>query len=434
MAIIPRIEIEEDLYSYIPADNGADPFWCHGNTSIVESNGRVFAAGLETLPDIKSLSKCVPLLYTRDDQGWRLVYRGEGRTREPSPLCCFSDGRILLSLNTSLVGVDEYAGPSKPSILEFDASNPDSAPREIFPGWAGEPPFTEHSYRSFVADGESNELIIFQNVGYTHAEWAFIDNTGNWSANGRLDWLWEPGYDTPQPVRTCYPNVQLKNRSVYFCGVSDVIEPYGAWRTYKNELTGRDWDYDFRRLLFTWCDDVSTGRFHKWIEISSRDQTSGWIFPSDMLVDDDGTVHLLWLENALDERLRAKFFPLEKQTNSLNYVQIRNGVIRVRRAFFVGGEDEAPGKCSGARLHRMLDGRILVIYNLDADATGGKPEMRIAEIDADGSLQSTTVINLEQPFTSFFSSTVRGGSSASNTLHILGGAQNHIRYVKIVLD
>jgi len=433
MTVIPRVEIEEDLYSYIPADNGADPFWCHGNTSIVEYNGRVFASGLETLPDVKSLSKCLPLLYIRDEQGWRLIYRGEGRTREPSPLCCFADGRVLLSLNTSLVGTDEYSGPSKPSILVFDASNPDNDHIELLPGWAGEPSFTEHSYRSFVADNENNELIIFQNIGYSHAEWAFMDNTGNWTANGQLEWLWGTGYDTPQPVRTCYPNVQLKNRGVYFCGVSDVIEPYGEWRAYKKELTGRDWDYDFRRLLFTWCDDITASGFHKWIEISSRDQTSGWIFPSDMLVDNDGTVHILWLETALDERMRAKFYPLEKQINSLNYVQIRNGVIRVRRALFVGGENEAPGKCSGARLHRMVDGRILVIYNLDADATGSKPEMRIAQLANDGSPGSVTRLNLEQPLTTFFTNTVRGGSSASNILHMLGCVENRVRYVNVIL-
>jgi len=134
----------------------------------------VFASGLETLPDLKPLNNCVPLLYTRDDQGWRLIYRGEGRTREPSPLCCFADGRVFLSLNTSLVGPEEYDGPAKPSILVFDASSPDGPYSEILPVWAGEPPFTEHSYRSFVADSDRGELIIFQNIGNDHAEWAFM--------------------------------------------------------------------------------------------------------------------------------------------------------------------------------------------------------------------------------------------------------------------
>ena len=38
------------------------------------------------------------------------------------------------------------------------------------------------------------------------------------------------------------------------------------------------WDYDFRRLFFTWCEDLEQGTFHQWIELSSRDHTGGWIF------------------------------------------------------------------------------------------------------------------------------------------------------------
>ena len=28
----PIAEVEEDVYSYVPADNGARPMWCHGST------------------------------------------------------------------------------------------------------------------------------------------------------------------------------------------------------------------------------------------------------------------------------------------------------------------------------------------------------------------------------------------------------------------
>ncbi len=30
-------------------------------------------------------------------------------------------------------------------------------------------------------------MILLQNVGYTHAEWAFRDADGRWSAQGKLD-------------------------------------------------------------------------------------------------------------------------------------------------------------------------------------------------------------------------------------------------------
>ena len=32
---IPVVEIEEDVYSYEPANNGAGPMWCAGSTCLV---------------------------------------------------------------------------------------------------------------------------------------------------------------------------------------------------------------------------------------------------------------------------------------------------------------------------------------------------------------------------------------------------------------
>ena len=31
----PVVELEEEVYSYTSADNGAGPLWCHGSTCLV---------------------------------------------------------------------------------------------------------------------------------------------------------------------------------------------------------------------------------------------------------------------------------------------------------------------------------------------------------------------------------------------------------------
>ena len=134
-------------------------------------------------------------------------------------------------------------------------------------------------------------MILFQNIGYTHAEWTFLDRDGRWSARGKLAWPWGAEYDKPQPIRVCYPNVALVDRAVYFCGVSDVVEPYHEWREYKRKLTGRKVGLRLPRLFFTWSDDITTGKFHEWVEIASRDKTCGWISPGDLWVAPDGAVH-----------------------------------------------------------------------------------------------------------------------------------------------
>ena len=78
------VEIEEDVYSYEPANNGAGPMWCHGSTCLVRIGDDLFASGLETLAEAKPLNNCRWMLFHRKEQGWRKVcFDAHGRTREP---------------------------------------------------------------------------------------------------------------------------------------------------------------------------------------------------------------------------------------------------------------------------------------------------------------------------------------------------------------
>jgi hypothetical protein len=411
--------------------------WCHGSTCLVRIGERVFASGLETIPDAKPLNNVRWMLFTREASGWRLVYKDEGhRTREPSPLAGFPDGRLFLSANPTLAPRDAYNGPARPEVLQFSAADPDAGYQTLMPTWDGEPPFTEHSYRSFAADGPAGELILLQNIGYTHAEWSFRDHDGKWSGQGKLVWPWGAEYDKPEPVRTCYPNVALKGRAVYFCGVSDVVEPYEKWRAYKKELTGRDWDYDFRRLFFTWCPDITKGKFADWVEVASRDKTCGWIFPCDLWVAPDGAVHILWTERALDERLRERFFPGEKQRHQLNYAVLRDGKVVLRRTLQESGEGLAGPTPGTARFHIAPDNRLFVIYFVSGSEADGKSvsENRLVEIGPDGTPGTPVRVPFEHPFTSFFTATPRAGSQPSEVLDLLGecaGVGGTVRYARV---
>ena len=435
----PVVEVEEEVYRYTPANNGAGPMWCRGSTCLVRVGEHVLAGGLETIAGAKPLNNCRWMLLKREKDGWRLQQVAKSaRTREPAPLVCFGDGCVLMSVNPTLTKPDAYSGPARPQILQFDAAKASGPFRTIVPKWQGSPKFTEHSYRSFAADGPRAEIILFQNVGYTHAEWAFRDSKSQWSASGRLVWPWGSEYDKPQPVRICYPNVVLKERSVYFCGVSDIVEPYAKWRNYKRKLTGRKWDYDFRRLFYTWCDDVTKGRFGKWVEIASRDKTAGWITPCDLWVGDDRSAHLLWSERAIDTRLRKEFFPTEKQSHALNYAVVRGGKVVLRRTLVIGGEGESGEIPGAARFHITPDSRMLVLYYVSGTSQAGKriSENRLLEIGPGGRPGPPVTVPLKHPFTSFFTATVRAGCRPSWTLDLLGqcaGKAGAIRYARIAL-
>ena len=440
-ALRPTVEVEEDIYSYEPADNGAGPMWCHGSTCLVRLGEDLFASGIETLRDPKPLNNCRWMLFRRGPQGWRKVcVDASGRTREPSPLVGFPDGRLFLSANPTLnTDPNAYSGPARPELLQFTARHPGKPVRTLLPTWSGRPRFTEHSYRSFAADGPNCELILFQNVGCTHAEWTFLDRHGEWSAQGQLKWPWGADYAKPQPIRVCYPNVALHNREVHFCGVSDIVEPNEQWRAFKKQLTGRQWDYDFRRLFYTWSPDIATGRFQPWVEIASREKTCGWVSPGDLWVDPNGKVHILWTERAIDERLREKFFPGEKQSHSLNYAVVQEGEVLSRRTLLVaeeGGSNERPGR---ARFHITPENRLFVfLYVSGSDADGRRiSENRLLEILPDGSPGEAVRVPLEKPFGDFMTATVRAGSPPSRKLDLVGTRQGSgatISYARIRID
>ncbi len=436
----PVVEAEEDVYSFVSADNGAGPLWCHNSTCLVRIGQEVFVSGLETLAGFKPLNNCRWLLFHRGSNGWERVQADPtGRTREPCPLAGFPAGPLFLSANPTLATTPEaYSGPARPEILEFDPARLSAPYRTLLPEWNGSPPFTEHSYRSLAADGPNRELILFQNIGYTHAEWTFRDRTGRWSAKGKLSWPWGATYEKPGPIRVCYPSVALRNRAVHFCGVSDIIEPRSEWRAFKKTLTGRDWDYDFRRLFYTWTPDITSGRFQDWIEIASREATCGWITPCDLWLAPDGAVHLLWLERALDERLREKFFPAAKQSHALNHAILREGKV-VRRQTLVLAEEGGLREVAGrACFQPTPDHRLFVFFHVSGRSATGQPvsENRVMELGPDGPAGPAARVPFKKSFVDFHSATGRAGCPPSDRLELWGqreGSGRTMSYGRVLL-
>ena len=151
----PVVEVEEDVYSYEPANNGAGPMWCSGSTCLVRIGDDVFASGLETLKDAKPLNNCRWTLYKRTAGGWQLQQADpEGPDPRALPAGC-PGRREAPALGQSHAGgrPQAYSGPARPEILQFSATDPKAPFETILPVWDGQPQFTEHSYRSFAADG-----------------------------------------------------------------------------------------------------------------------------------------------------------------------------------------------------------------------------------------------------------------------------------------
>ncbi len=411
----PVVEIEEPVYEYAPADNGAGPLWCYGATCIVRHGADVFVSGLETLPGVKPLNNCRWTLYRRTATGWELQQADpQGRQREPCPLGIFADGRLFLSTNPTLTERDVYSGPANPHLLQLAAAAPQKPGVALQPVWVKNPGFNEHSYRGLGVDGPRQELVLFNNYGYEEQYWAYLDRRGRWANRGIIRY----------PIRGCYEEVALVNGACHVLAIGDVQEPIEAWRKWKFEKSGgRTWDYVFRRLFYVWNATIATNQFAQPLEVDNLDATAGAINNLDLWVDRQGAAHLLYRKTTVaNPAMRDRFFPGKPITTSLEYCVVRRNQVVSRHTLVNGGEGAGAEMPGWARFHATPEGRLLVIYHATgADAQGNRlNENRLLEILPEGGVTGPLKVGLKHPFTSFMTATERGGSTPSRLLDLLG--------------
>lgn len=422
MSIRPVVEIEDEIYTYQPADNGAGPLWCHGSTIVARHGDTVYAAGLETIPEEAPLNNCRWVLFAREAEEWGQVHSDTtGRTREPSPVALVGDD-LLVTTNPTLAESGTYSGPADPAVFRFSTTGIDRDPTIEKPAWKGQPEFSEHSYRTVTTDGTVGEVLYMQNVGYNDSYMSLLDRAGNWQGLGTLTWPYGGEYPEPQPLRLCYPNVILSGRAAHFFGVGDIVEPIEAWRQAKHEITGRDWDFVFRRLFYAFTPDITQQPFCDWIEIANRDATAGAMRNNDIWLAPDGTAHLIWTETTVDARIRDRFFPGEPIVQSLEYITIRDGSVLTRTTLARCTEDDKADRPALARFHATGSGGLIVLAQFSSEAPSAPgPSYRLAQVLPDGKVSEWQDIPFQSPMAgTFLTNTVRGGSAPSDIIDIVG--------------
>jgi hypothetical protein len=91
-----------------------------------------------------------------------------------------------------------------------------------------------------------------------------------------------------------------------------------------------------------------------------------------------------------------------------------------------------------ARFHITPDSRLMIVYFVKGTDTDGQPvaENRIVEMTPDGFPGKPVKLPLKQPFSNFFTASVRAGSTASYIIDLFGtpeGVNNAMHYAKIQL-
>ncbi|MBN1126779.1 MAG: hypothetical protein JXA82_17370 [Sedimentisphaerales bacterium] len=428
----PVVEVEEIITSFAPANNGAGPLWCYGAPLIARCGEDVFVSIIETGAGVPGLCNTRWQLWHRTNtESWSIV-RSEGRyrQREPCPIGVFSDQAVFLSVNPSTEPTGTKYGPCKPEILEFDATKLSLDPVIHEPAWLGTPHFTDHSYRGFATDGINKELLMVNIDAQTGEQYiSFRDALDNWHAKGKISF----------PIRSCYPQVVLRDRSAHVLAIGDIVEPNEEWRKLKFEKLGRKWDYVFRRLFYSTTPDIRNQSFIEPIEIDSVEDTAGHITNLDLHVDAEGLTHILYLKQPYQYAfLRDKYFPDKQMAVNLEYVLIRSGTI-IRRQILVQSPMDQQEELVPvyARFHADGD-NILHIVLSGRITTNGKISYGIflAPVPDNPGEVNWVQIPLKRPMRTFFTNTMRGGSKASDLLDLFGIADDspNLRYARIQLD
>lgn len=432
---------ESTVYTTLPANNGAGPLWDFNATNIARIGDTVWVSGLNTVAGLPPLNNTECNLWKKTaDAAWEQVVTLPGLTREPCPMGVLPGQRLIISTNATLNPPGKPGGgPAQPGLWEATPAAGFDAPAITQPGWrpaAGA--FTEHSYRSLAVDGQRGEVFVMQNVGNNHAEWAFRDTLGTWSAQGRLDWPVKDINGRAMPLRVCYVVALVKDRAVHLLGVSDVVEPNEDWREFKRKLTGRSWDYVFRNLYYTWTPDVTSVPFRPWLEVASREATAGGVEPGDLWLDKSGFLHMVWGEVALDNRLRDRLFPNQKQRREINYGVIRDGVV-LRKTTLLATQEGQPGPAAHApRFHVTPDDRVFIFFYVNTMEGSSQKfsENRLAELK-NNRMENMIRLPLSTPLNHYLISSGRFGNKSSIVLDVLGsapGADEVVRHARLRIN
>lgn len=428
--VYPVVEVEELITRYTPADNGAGPLWCYGSTCIARLGHDVFSSIIETGKDVPPLCNTRWQLWQRNETGWRMVRQEQDyRQREPCPIATFREGPLWLSVNPSTQPTGTRYGECEPQVLAFDPKQPGEPPDVHRPAFAVGAHFTDHSYRGFAADGRRGELLLVNIDAPSGAQYlSYRDDEGAWHAKGRITF----------PIRSCYPQVMLRDRAAYVMAIGDIVEPNREWRELKSEKLQREWDYVFRRLFLSYTPDVRSKPFCEPIEIDNVDDTCGHITNLDLHVDEEGTAHLLYLKVPVQYAfIRDRYFPDSGMERQLVYARVEQGNV-VDRSVVAYGDDEKPG--SVPHYGRFVidgQGELHVVLSTLTRLSGGSAGWYMYLLSRlDKPSRIFTPIEVDHPFRSFMTATPRAGTEPTELIDLFGVAGDglELRYARIRLN
>jgi hypothetical protein len=145
------VDVQEDVYTYVNANNGSGPLWSFGCTSIARIGDDVYVNEMETGENVEPLSNTRWRLLRRDNGAWTPVAEAhEYRQREPCSLAVTGNA-INIYVNDSLTEPGAHYQECFPHILRLTSTDSATKISTLIPRWNEPTTFTDHSYRGSPA-------------------------------------------------------------------------------------------------------------------------------------------------------------------------------------------------------------------------------------------------------------------------------------------
>ncbi len=400
------VKAEEDVYAFVNPNNGSGPLWSYGCSPVARLGDHVYVSQMETGVDVPPLANTRWRLLRREASGWRMVAEEAGyRQREPAVLAQTSNQRLYLNVDDSVEPPGVKYGKAEPSLLRFVFDEGGMKQEKVLPEWAGQPNFTDHSYRGFAADRGRGELLMLNIDAKTSVQNAcLLSDAGKTLATGSITF----------PIRACYPQVQLRQGAAYVLAVGDIVEPVEAWRTYKFEQTKQSWDYVFRILYFTSTPDLQKQPFAPPVEIANVDASAGHISNKDLWVDEEGSAWILYTEQEVQSALmRDKFFPGKSVTPALKLAVVKNGAVVARRTLLEALDQRPVGD---ARFQVGANGALYAVLYVGGQDAG----LKLLRVRPAQEEMTLVPVPLAKPMSGFLLASVRAGNPPSNLVDLIG--------------
>jgi hypothetical protein len=352
--------------------NGSSPGWSRGNSPLVRKGDRVFCTDSQVTPGREPFNHTVMRLFEKAGDGpWRVVYEDTGVfQREPCPVVLAGD-RLLVTVNpTSRTYAPEEPSrvvPCIPKLYVFDVSSEVRLEKILPMPWSTETcTFLDHSYRGGAVDALTGDLF-FDNLHYPPGSegehlYALLDQALNPVRTEDLSF----------PERSCYHNIALRGGEAYVFAVQDIVEPNSEWLAYKRQVTGQEWDFDFRTVWLNYTPDIGTQPFAPSVHVCDREATCGWTDNLDCCYAADGSMLLAVREENVRQRfMRDRFFPQEELYSVLNVYRFRHG--KLQEVFCVdrSGEETGGAVSYCGFFHTAADGSVYLLWNKTDNGEAG---------------------------------------------------------------